>query len=214
MFSEPISGKGDLFIVSGPSGSGKTSLCQFALDSLDNISFSISYTTRRPREKERHGVDYFFISMEEFEEMRSNNFFLEWAVVHGNSYGTGMDYVQNHLGKGEDILLDIDVQGAQQVRRRVREAISILIFPPNHRVLYERLKNRRSDTDEVITKRLQGARNELARFSEYDYLIVNDDFRQATQELIAILSACRCRTERRRNQVNSILECFPMSEEK
>lgn len=209
MSSAQISGKGNLFIVSGPSGSGKTCLCQYALEVMGDLSFSISYTTRKPRENEKHGVDYFFITDEEFEQMRDDGFFLEWATVHGNSYGTGVHFVQSRLDAGKDLLLDIDVQGAQQVRQRVADAISILIFPPNYRLLYERLKNRRSDAEEVIQRRLQGARKELARFPEYDYLIVNDDLQQSTQELTSILRACRCRTERRRLWVESILQGFP-----
>jgi guanylate kinase len=202
-------GKGQLYIVSGPSGSGKTSLCQRALDSLEDLFFSVSYTTRPPREQEKHGVDYFFVSQEEFEDMRNRHVFLESAIVHGNSYGTGAQYVRSVLDSGKDLLLDIDVQGAQQVRRRMHDAVSVLIFPPSYEVLFTRLKNRRSDSEEVIRRRLQGARRELLRFPEYDFLIINDDFDQATRELITILKSFRYRTQRRAFWADGMLASFP-----
>ena len=203
---KPEAIKGQLFILSGPSGSGKTTLCQGILREIAGLEFSISYTTRAPRDNEQHGMDYFFISVEEFERMRSDHVFLEWAEVHGNYYGTSEEYVDRLMRLGHDLLLDIDVQGARQVRRRIPEAISILVFPPSFEELRNRLHSRGKDSMEVIAQRLQVAQSELRHFPDYDYLVINKDLDRALQELRSILQACRCRTGRRTAWAEAILK--------
>ena len=203
---------GNLFIVSGPSGSGKTSLCQIVLGEIDNIQFSVSYTTRMPRRQEQDGTDYFFIHEEEFHRKRKNGEFLEWARVYGNYYATGRQFVLNTLDRGIDVLLDIDIQGAQQVKERVREAVTTLVFPPSHQLLRQRLEKRALDRREVIQERLQIALEELIDFRRFDYLIINESLNAAAGNLKSILSAHRCRTDRQVSNVNKIISTFRRSE--
>jgi guanylate kinase len=199
---------GILFIVSGPSGSGKSSLCHIALRDLNNIRFSVSYTTRTPRQNEIEGKDYFFISEEVFHRMQLVGEFLEWAHVYGNYYATGRPHVQEILSQGLDVLLDIDVQGAQQVKERVPAAVATLVFPPDYATLQERLRSRALDRDEVILHRLEIARGELLRYRGYDYLIINRDLATAGEELKAVITASRCRMERQAPVADSILKAF------
>lgn len=208
MTSKQTHAKGQLWIVSGPSGSGKTSLCQNVLDSGLEVYFSVSYTTRLRRANEKEGVDYYFVSPNEFEDMRRKDLFLECARVHSYWYGTGKDHVFGALDAGRDVLLDIDVQGAGQVRNRVPEALSIMIFPPCYEVLQERLRNRHSDSAEVIHKRMRIAKSELQHYPEYDYILINDHFETAAKELGHIIRAGSCRTSCRTVMVEGILSEF------
>ncbi|MFU8818339.1 MAG: guanylate kinase [Desulfurivibrio sp.] len=189
--------RGCLFVVSAPSGAGKTTLLKRILATTPRVGFSISHTTRPPRTGERDGVDYHFVDRETFSRMREGHDFLEWAEVHGNFYGTSRQAVQATLNRGEDIILDIDVQGAHQIRD-LREIAAVFLFiaPPSPAVLEQRLRGRNTDEAGVIALRLENARREMAESSWYDYLIVNDRLSEAEALLKAIIIAERCRRRR------------------
>lgn len=189
-------GKGSLFVISAPSGAGKTTVCHRVLESIPDLAYSISHTTRPPRYGEKDGVDYFFVSEDEFLRMRERKDFLEWALVHNNYYGTAKRQINDCLGSGKDILLDIDVQGARQVRDQLSEAILIFILPPSWEVLEERLRKRQSDDEEALKLRMANARNEVRAVREYDYVIINDDLDEAVRNFTAIVQAERCRRSR------------------
>jgi guanylate kinase len=188
--------RGDLFVISAPSGAGKTTLCLRLMETLGGLAFSVSHTTRQPRRGEVNGKDYHFISPAAFEGLASTGFFLEWAEVHGNWYGTSRDEVVSRLDMGDDVLLDIDVQGGAQVRERFPEAILIFVLPPSWEVLEERLRRRGSEESSSMEIRLANARSELQKSCEYDYVVVNDELGKATDELTAIIVASRCRAVR------------------
>jgi guanylate kinase len=187
---------GTLFIVSAPSGAGKTSLLAKLLPSDPLLKLSISHTTRAPRAGEQHGVHYYFVPVDEFEKLAGEGMFLESAEVFGNYYGTSEQMIRDQLAKGFDVILEIDWQGAAQVRKRIPEAVSVFILPPSIEALQERLSGRGQDSDEIIQGRMQQARSEISHYPEYDYLVFNDDFDQALAELTAIFSANRLRTTR------------------
>lgn len=187
---------GNLFIVSAPSGGGKTSLVKKVVGALDDIEVSISHTTRAMRPGEKDGVDYFFIDKTEFMRMVENCAFLEHAQVFNHLYGTSMAQITTRLHHGIDVVLDIDWQGAEQIRHSFINAVSIFIIPPSLEVLKQRLLNRRQDKDEVISERMKKAQDELSHYPEFDYLIVNDDFEKAALELKSIVMANRLRIER------------------
>ncbi|MDP2799967.1 MAG: guanylate kinase [Deltaproteobacteria bacterium] len=189
-------GKGSLFVISAPSGAGKTTVCHRVLESIPDLAYSISHTTRPPRYGEKDGVDYFFVSEDEFLRMRERGDFLEWALVHNNYYGTAKRQISDCLGSGKDILLDIDVQGARQVRDQLSEVILIFILPPSWEVLEERLGKRQSDDEEALKLRMANARNEVRAVREYDYIIINDDLDEAVRNFKAIVQAERCRRSR------------------
>jgi guanylate kinase len=184
---------GTLFIISAPSGAGKTSLVTQLLSELDNIQVSISHTTRASRPGEQDGVNYHFVSQKEFDAMIGEQQFLEYAEVFGNSYGTSEDWVRSTLNQGIDIILEIDWQGAQQVREKFSGNVSIFILPPSKQALVERLQGRAQDEAQVIEKRIAAATEEMSHYAEADYLIINDDFDEALQQLKAIISAQRCK---------------------
>lgn len=188
--------KGTLFIVSAPSGAGKTSLLAKLLEQTETLCLSISHTTRPIRPGEVDGVDYHFTDRTHFIRMVEQGRFLEHAEVFGNFYGTSADWVTNTLRSGKDVILEIDWQGAQQIRRLVPETISIFILPPSLPVLADRLRGRGQDGEDVIARRLAGARDEISHYGEYDYLVVNDDFDRALADMAAIFRAERQRTER------------------
>ncbi len=188
--------KGQLFIISAPSGAGKTSLISVLLQQLDNIVMSVSYTTRKPRALEREGIDYFFISSEQFLDMQSQQLFLESATVFGHHYGTAKQWVENTLAEGKDIVLELDWQGHRSIKTIHHDAIGIFILPPSREELLQRLTDRGQDSLEVIAHRMQQASQEISHFREYDYLIVNHDFAEATQELVTIIQAARLLSER------------------
>ncbi|MCQ2030860.1 guanylate kinase [Stutzerimonas zhaodongensis] len=180
---------GTLYIVSAPSGAGKTSLVKALLDAQPQVRVSVSHTTRPMRPGEVDGVNYHFVSREEFLQRLEHNEFLEHAEVFGNLYGTSQRWVEQTLEEGYDLILEIDWQGAQQVRRLMPQAKFIFILPPTQEALRQRLTNRGQDSDEVIEKRMQEAVSEMTHFVEYDYLVINDDFAHALIDLQAIFRA-------------------------
>jgi guanylate kinase len=178
---------GRLYVVAAPSGAGKTSLVKALMEREPRIQFSVSYTTRHPRPNEIPGRDYHFVSHERFQEMLANHEFLEHAQVFDNCYGTGVRTVEEALSNGEQLLLEIDWQGARQVRARIPEAMSIFILPPSRAALEQRLKGRSTDSDEVIQRRLRDAAHDLDHWREFDYAVINDRFEQAIEDLRAIV---------------------------
>lgn len=187
---------GNLFIVSAPSGAGKTSLVSALLDTNQQIDVSVSYTTRAPRTGETEGKDYHFVSRETFLAMAKHGDFLESAEVYGNLYGTSHSWIEAETLGGRDILLEIDWQGAAQVRHKFPDCISIFILPPSLQALEARLKGRGQDSDEVIARRLQAGQDDIAHVAEFDYVIINDEFDTALQQLNAIVLAAGLRRDR------------------
>jgi guanylate kinase len=185
---------GTIYIVVAPSGAGKTSLVAALLEAESSVGLSVSYTTRAPREGEVDGLHYHFVNRAEFETMIANGDFLEYAEVYGNYYGTSSAWIRSRLAEGRDILLEIDWQGAQQVRRVFPDAVGIFIAPPSIEELERRLRGRASDTEEVIARRLASARSEIDMVPEFEYLVVNDNFDRARLDLISIVRAQRLRT--------------------
>jgi guanylate kinase len=179
--------QGRLYVVAAPSGAGKTSLVKALMEREPRIQFSVSYTTRKPRPNEIPGRDYHFVSHERFQEMIANREFLEYAQVFDNCYGTGVRTVEEALSNGEQLLLEIDWQGARQVRARIPEAVSIFILPPSRAALEQRLKGRSTDSNEVIQRRLRDAAHDLDHWREFDYAVINDRFEQAIEDLQAIV---------------------------
>ena len=184
---------GILFIISAPSGAGKTSLVGELLKRMENIKASISHTTRDCRPGEEDGINYHFVSREEFVSMLEQSAFLEHAEVFGNFYGTSQHWVEDTLAAGEDVILEIDWQGAAQVRQLFADSTSIFILPPSKQALRERLNNRGQDDSAVIEKRIAAATEEMSHYIEADFLVVNDDFEVALNQLMAIISAQHCR---------------------
>jgi guanylate kinase len=201
-------GSGGLLVVSAPSGAGKTTLCRRLLQALPGLVFSVSHTTRPPRSLEKPGVDYHFVTREEFETRRRSGEFLEWAVVGGELYGTSGQEVEEILGEGHDVLLDLDTQGAMAVRRLRPEAVLIFILPPGPEALRARLVARGSESEESLERRLRLAAAEVARAGEYDYQVINDDLDAAFDRLRSIVVATRCRTSRLRERVATIQAGF------
>ena len=185
--------RGTLFIVAAPSGAGKSSLVNAVLAATPGISLSISYTSRAPRPGERHAQHYHFVGKEEFERMVAAGDFFEHALVHGDYKGTARQSVEPQLAAGQDVLLEIDWQGARQVRTRVPDALSVFILPPSRAALESRMRSRGQDSEETIAKRLAAAREEMSHYSEFDFLIVNDDFETAVREMQSIFLASRLR---------------------
>jgi guanylate kinase len=187
---------GCLFIVSGPSGAGKTSICTPALEKLGGIEASVSVTTRAPRGGERDGKEYRFVAGAVFDRMLEASEFAEWAFVHGHRYGTAKATVQSALGEGRDLLLDIDVQGAAQLKQSYPDAVSVFLLPPSRERLRERLVGRGTEDAEDVETRLQNACREIASLEGYDYVIVNEDLEVAREEFLSIVRAERRRTSR------------------
>ncbi len=185
--------QGTLYIISAASGTGKTSLVKDLLSSVDNLKVSVSHTTRPKRPKEQDGVNYHFVSVDDFSTMMEQGLFLEHAEVFGNYYGTSQDWIKEQLRQSIDVILEIDWQGAQQVRKLMPEAVSIFILPPSREALQERLQGRAEDDQAVIDRRMAQAVNEMSHYSEYDYLVVNDHFKTALSELVAIMKSNRLR---------------------
>lgn len=185
--------RGTLFTVSAPSGAGKTSLVAALVSSTDNVQVSVSHTTRAIRPGEQDGINYHFVTAERFTDMLGRAEFLEHAQVFANYYGTSKAWVEETLRSGKDVILEIDWQGAQQVRRLLPEAVSVFILPPSQETLLKRLTGRGQDSEQVIAARMAEAKNEISHYVESDYLIVNDDFKLALYEFRAILTAERLR---------------------
>jgi guanylate kinase len=199
---------GNLIIVSGPSGAGKSALVANVMQRLPRLKFSVSYTTRTPRGIEQNGVEYFFVDRPKFQSLVDQDRLLEWAEVHGNFYGTSREFVDDLLKKGDDVLLDIDVQGADIIRVKRPDSIGVFIFPPSYQVLHERLVRRSLDPGFVIEQRLKKACKEIRHFSEYDYLIINEDLGSSTRELESIILSVRCRIAARIESAKSVLATF------
>jgi len=204
--------RGELFVLSAPSGAGKTTLIHRLMSkhptAAEHLAFSISHTTRPPRPGEVDGRDYWFTDRQTFEHKIAAEFFLEWAVVHDELYGTGRESVEARLEEGEDVLLDVDVQGAAEVRRRSPEVRSIFILPPSFADLEARLRRRAQDGEKQIRLRLDTALSEARRVGDYDYVILNADVDRAAEALAAILIAHRQSRERQRRRVEAVLASF------
>ncbi|KFN43609.1 guanylate kinase [Arenimonas oryziterrae] len=185
--------RGTLYIVAAPSGAGKSSLVNAVLAREPGISLSISFTSRAPRPGERHAQHYHFVSKDEFERMIAAGDFFEYALVHGDYKGTARQSVEPQLAAGKDVLLEIDWQGARQVREKMPEAVSVFILPPSRDALQTRMRNRGQDSEETIARRLAAAREEMSHYGEFDYVIVNEHFDAAAAELRAIFVAQRLR---------------------
>jgi guanylate kinase len=183
--------EGTLFVISGPSGVGKGTLRKELFRRLGRLSYSVSCTTRTPRTGEKEGVDYFFLDRETFDRFLSRGAFLEWAEVHGNLYGTLEETVRNSLAEGKDVILEIDVQGAIQVKERMPEAVFIFISPPGESELVRRLCQRGTEKEQELKKRLENARKELKAASDYDHVVVNDNINRASKELVEIVKSYR-----------------------
>ena len=185
-----------LVVVSAPSGAGKTSLCEWVVTAVPNLAHSVSFTTRPPRPDEQDGRDYHFVDEATFRAMADQGDFTEWAVVHDHLYGTSRALLQQHDATGQDVILDIDTQGAANLRHSHPDAVSVFIVPPSWALLEERLRRRRSENEVDLQRRLQRAREEVKHYAEYQYVIVNDVFARAAEELKAIILAERCRSAR------------------
>jgi guanylate kinase len=197
-----------LYIVSAPSGTGKTTVLTRVLARVEGLRFSVSHTTRAPRPGEREGLDYHFIARAEFERRVADGRFLEWAEVHGELYGTSVEESERAGRDGFDLLLDIDVQGAAQVRGRRPEAISIFLLPPSRGALEARLRGRSADSAAAMQRRLQDARREVARWAEYDYVLVNREVEECAAEVETIVHAARHRTVAVGEALGAILREF------
>jgi len=198
---------GILFVVSAPSGAGKTTLCKGITDSLENLTHSISYTTRKPRPGEIDGRDYYFVTEDRFREMVQAGDFAEYAEVHTNLYGTSKRVLADMIKEGVDVILDIDTQGARQIKAHFTTAVFVFIMPPSMAILEERLRNRKSDHEDEIRKRMQRAIDEIKDYGIYDYIVVNRDFERALSELRSIVISERCRTKLlRTNWIEELLK--------
>jgi len=197
-----------VFIISAPSGSGKSTLVHHLLQTVSNLTFSISYTTRPPRPTETNGVDYVFITREDFENRLARGEFLEYAEVFGNYYGTNRESFERAIHEGHDLVLDIDVQGARQLKVAIPEAISVFVLPPSRDVLEQRLRARSQDSEEVIQRRLQGAAAEVRNYTQYDYVLINREIEEAAARLASIVKAERLRKARMEEEVRPILDSF------
>jgi len=202
-----------VIVVSAPSGAGKTTILARVLRDLGGIRFSVSHTTRAPRGAERDGVEYHFVDRGAFERLRDEGGLLEWAEVHGNLYGTGVAEIERASAAGVDILLDVDVQGAEQVRRRIPEAVTVFILPPSYEVLEQRLRSRGQDDEGTIGRRLAAAGREIDAFEQYDYAIVNDYLDGCVEELKSIVRAARCRVAVVRDRARAIERTFKTARE-
>ena len=197
-----------IFIVSAPSGSGKSTLVRHLLANVPGLTFSVSYSTRAPRGNEVEGESYHFVSRAEFEKMAGLDEFLEHAEVFGNYYGTHRRALEQAQEQGKDLVLDIDVQGARQLKSKIPEAVTIFILAPSREILEQRLRTRSEDSDAVIKRRLRDAANEIRTYSAYDYVLVNNDLAQSDEALAAIVRAERIRRRRMEEQIRPILETF------
>lgn len=203
-----MSQKGTLYVISAPSGAGKTSLVKALLEQDNQVRVSVSHTTRGMRPGEENGKDYNFVEMAEFDAMVAQHSFLEWAEVFTNKYGTSRIWVEEQLAAGIDVILEIDWQGAQQVRKLMPECCSVFIMPPSREELHNRLSGRGTDAQDVIDYRMNQAVEEMSHYSEYDYLIINDDFQQALAELQAVFNARRLRLAPQRGRHQAMLDAL------
>jgi guanylate kinase len=200
--------RGNLYIVSAPSGSGKTTLLQHLLRSFKDLNFSVSHTTRQPRQGERDGVDYFFTDRATFLKMVDRGEFLEWAEFNGHLYGTTKEFVEKHLESGRDVILDIDVQGARQVKSKMSDAIAVFVLPPSFQELERRLKARMLESDDVIRRRLEIARSEILFYRDYDYIVVNDILENSILLLESIVRSGTAVPRRQQGRIEEIIASF------
>jgi guanylate kinase len=200
--------RGTLFVVSSPSGGGKGTLIRRVLEVVDDLSYSVSYTTRGPRPTEVNGREYFFVDRKTFEEMIAGGEFLEWACVHGNYYGTSRRQIAEKTASGIDIILEVDVQGAASVRQLLMDSVSVFILPPSYAVLKERLCARGTDSPENLELRMRNAPEELKQYSSFDYVIINDEVERAVGQLAAIINAERARCIRQESLVRKVMTDF------
>ena len=205
---EPMAERGLLFIVSAPSGAGKTTLVERLIEQVPNLKMSRSYTSRPSREGETDGVDYNFVSRERFEQMIDAGELLEWASLYGNLYGTGAADTEKLLAAGHDVVLVIDVQGARKVRARGVDMSTVFVMPPSFAILEQRLRGRSKDSEAEIQRRLQVARDEVAAFAEYDFVVVNDELTKAVDRLRSIVIAERARLRRMQGDADNIVRTF------
>lgn len=197
---------GTLYVISAPSGAGKTSLVKALIEKTQGIDVSVSHTTRAMREGEQNGVNYHFTEKAEFEKMVAASAFIEHAQVFDNYYGTAKANIEDKLKQGEDVILEIDWQGGAQVRKQLPYSVNIFILPPSQSALEERLRGRGQDSDEIIARRMRDAKSETSHYSEYDYLVVNDDFDDALAELKSIVMARRCRYAAQSERLSPLLQ--------
>lgn len=197
-----------VFIISAPSGSGKSTLVHRLLKTVPNLTFSISYTTRPRRPAEVDGVDYIFITRKDFKERLQRGEFLEHAEVFGNFYGTNREALEAATREGKDLVLDIDIQGARQLRTALPQAITIFVLPPSKQVMEQRLRSRSQDSEEVIQRRLEGAAVEVKNYTHYDFVLINRDIDEASAQLVNIVEAERLRRTRMEEEVRPILASF------
>jgi guanylate kinase len=200
--------KGNLIIISSPSGGGKGTLIREVLDMVPHVGYSISHTTRAPRHDEENGKHYHFVSREAFEQSVAKGKFLEFAEVHGNMYGTSLAQAEKMTADGLDVVLEIDVQGAAKVRNKVTDAVSIFILPPSYDVLKARLTARATEDPDVLELRLRNALDEVMQYSNFDYVVVNDEIASASRKIAAIILAERQRRDRQNEAIHGILGSF------
>jgi len=198
--------KGLLIVLSGPSGCGKGTVCERVLLHRDNISFSVSATTREKGEKETHGVEYFFISVDEFKQMIANNDFLEYNNYNGNYYGTPKNYVLSKLDEGTDIILDIETNGAANVKKQYPDCVSVFLLPPSMEELYSRLLGRKRESIDKINARFATARGEIEKADTYDYIVVNDDLDSAVKAVESIIESEKLKAHRNKNLIEDLLK--------
>lgn len=204
--------KGSLIIISSPSGGGKGTLIRRLREDFEGLSYSVSHTTREIRKGEEDGVHYNFVSTERFEELIEAGEFLEYAEVHGNYYGTSKAFINKELEKGFDVLLEIDVQGAEWVRKRAPEAVGIFILPPSYAVLKERLSNRNTESETDLAVRLRNASDEVKQYKHFDFVIINDDLEKAVEDLKSVVRSGRLLRDRQTKAVRDILVSFDNAE--
>ncbi len=200
--------RGNLYIVSAPSGSGKTTLLQHLVTKFDHLLFSVSYTTRAPRGHEENGIEYFFIDRDEFQGMVDRKEFLESAEYHGNLYGTSRQFVEDNIASGKAVILDIDVQGAQQVKGQIEGAVTIFLMPPSFTELERRLKERRLEDDDTIRRRLAIAKKEILRYNDYNYVVINDKLNESIGLLEAIVRSGSARPIYQEERIREIIASF------
>jgi guanylate kinase len=196
-----------LFVITGPSGCGKTTLVRQVMENVKDVQFSVSHTTRKKRNSEKEGRDYYFVSKSEFEGMIKEGKLAEWTVIHGNHYGTSRREIEKKGAQG-DLLLDIDVQGAEQIKEKLKRGVFIFILPPLFEELKERLEERGQESPASIKERLEVARKDIRFYPHFDYIIINDELKKAVNELEAIILSTRCRLDIKKKEITPILRSF------